>query len=374
MHILVAPDSYKGSLSAVQVGETIKSALLKEMPQASVDVVPMADGGEGTVDSFVYAVGGRRVYVAITGPTGKKMRTYYGVLNDGKTVVIEMAAVVGLPLVPKGQRNPDQLTTVGVGECIRHALDQGFRHFIIGLGGSATNDGGIGMLQALGVQFYDKEQKRLPPNTSSLARVYAVDYRTLDSRIKGSKIQVASDVDNPLCGPEGASYVFGPQKGATPEQMAALDKGLANYAQCIEKHLGATYQHTSGAGAAGGLGFAFLTIGGVIQSGASLVTKATHFENKLRRADWLITGEGKTDGQTLHGKLPYYVAKLAKKHGVPTILLSGALGGDLDPLYDVFDSMHAIQDHPMTVEESMERTEYLLFHKARNIARLLRKG
>ena len=372
MRFLVAPDSFKGSLSANQAGQVIESALTQEIPQAVVEVVPMADGGEGTVDAFLLSTDGKRIEVEVTGPTGEKIQSYYGVLGDGETAVIEAATIVGFTLVPEEKRHPVHLTTYGVGECILHALDSGFRRFIIGLGGSATNDGGLGMLQALGVTFRDDRGNTVTPFASSLPEVYEVDYGTLDERLQKSDIRVASDVDNPLCGPDGATHVFSLQKGAKPEQLERLDQKMASYANCIEHHLDQSFQHLPGAGAAGGLGFALMTIGGVRESGASLLAEVAEIDRRLAHTDWLITGEGKTDAQTLHGKAPYYLAKLAGEHDVPTVLLSGCIEGELDTLYPIFTSMHAIGNGPMSVDESMKNAESLLYDKARNIARLLK--
>lgn len=282
-----------------------------------------------------------------------------------------MAAVCGLPLVPEDQRNPLQLTTYGVGECILDALDRGYRRLIIGLGGSATNDGGLGLLQALGVTFRDAGGEEVPPFASSLSAIHTVEYSTIDPRIWEADIRVASDVDNPLCGPDGASHVFGPQKGATPSQVLTLDQSLADYADVVEHHLKKTFRQTPGAGAAGGFGFALLTIGASLQSGAALIAEMTDLRCRLASVDWVITGEGKTDRQTLHGKAPFYVARLAKKHNVPTILLSGGLEGDIEPLYAYFTSMHAIPNGAMSLQEAMDKAEPLLRQKTRNIVRLL---
>lgn len=372
MRFLVAPDSFKGSLAASKAGRVIESALTQEIPQAVVEVVPMADGGEGTVDAFLCATEGKRIQVEVTGPTGEKIQTHYGVLGDGETAVIEIATVVGFTLVPEEKRHPVHLTTYGVGECILHALDNGFRRFIIGLGGSATNDGGLGMLLALGVTFRDHRGNNVTPFASSLPEVHTVDYGTMDERLQETEIRVASDVDNLLCGQDGATYVFSLQKGTQPEQLEELDREMASYANCIEYHLDKSYQHLAGAGAAGGLGFALMTIGGVRESGASLLAEVAEIERRLTSTDWLITGEGKTDAQTLHGKVPYYLAKLASEHDVPTLLLSGSIAGDLDKLYPVFASMHAIGNGPISVEESMRNAESLLYDKTRNIARLLK--
>jgi len=374
MKIIIAPDSFKGSLSAIEVGQTIKNAFTHEFKEADIQVVPMADGGEGTVAALLFATNGQCMELEAAGPTGQSIPAFYGILGDRKTVVIEVAGVIGHTLVPEQERNPLEYTTHGVGELIVHALDNGFRHFIIGLGGSATNDGGIGMLHALGAKFYDQDHNTVTPIAASLSQVRSVDYKTIDPRIWESDVRAACDVDNPLCGPNGASFIFGPQKGATVQQIEQLDWGLSVYADAIEQHLQHCHQFTAGAGAAGGLGFAFLTIGAELESGASLVGRSTNIEERLSNADWLITGEGRTDEQSLRGKLPVYLAKTAKEYGVSTILLSGGVDDKLESLFDYFDSMHAIANGPLSLEASVEKAESLLFHKARNIARLLKRN
>ncbi len=405
MHIIVAPDSYKGSLSAIEVGEIIRSAFLAEVPDAIVEVIPMADGGEGTVDALLASTGGNRIPLTATGPLGTPIATSYGVFSDirqsgtpttdttahgaasgaAATAIIETAAVAGLTLVAPDKRNPFHLTTYGLGECIRHALDQGIRRLIIGLGGSATNDGGLGMLQALGATFLDAAGKQvttlkqMPSQTFSvpdaLTRIARVNYNTLDPRLQETEILIASDVKSPLCGPQGASFVFGPQKGATPEQVQLLDQALASFAKKVESHLGRSFQHHPGAGAAGGLGFALMSIGGKMRSGAELIAQASGLPEKLHQADWLITGEGKTDHQTLLGKLPLTLSNLARPHGVRTILISGSLDSDahtLETLNRHFDALFAIPNRPMTLEEAIRESRVLLAHTARNIARLIR--
>lgn len=455
MRIIVAPDSYKGSLSAVEAARIMADAIRTELPQAEVEVFPMADGGEGTVEAVLSGTGGRRVELSATGPLGSPVNTYYGIIGkchdsndkpddavmetnvmetnvmktgvlktddlktDGlETAVMETAAVAGLTLVPPEQRNPLFTTTYGLGECIRHALDRGIRRFLIGLGGSATNDGGLGMLQALGASFYDKQGNRLPdfkpgarrpapchasaasaaktsstvtaastlnatdaftpnPVTELMFRIARVDFGTLDARLQETEIVIASDVQSPLCGPQGASAVFGPQKGATPEQVRLLDEALAYYADKVEQHLGRTYRLHPGAGAAGGLGFAFLCLGGQICSGARLVIQASGLADRLPDSHWLITGEGKTDAQTLLGKLPVILADTARSHGVRTVLVSGCLTGDektLDELYRRFDAIFAIPNRPMTLEEAMRDVRPLLKTAARNVARLIARA
>lgn len=373
MRIVVATDSFKGSLSSYQAGETIKRAFQLEMPEIDIEVIPMADGGEGTVDALLYSTDSKRVDLQVTGPTGKKIDTYYAVSKDGQLAVLEVANIVGYSMVGESERNPFHLTTLGVGECIRHVLDQGVREVIIGLGGSATNDGGFGMLQALGVSFLDEQDRPLAPYPTSLAQVRRVDWSNLDRRLMETRIRVASDVNNPLCGPNGATFTFGPQKGVRKEMLKKLDESLAKYARCLEEGRGRKCREIPGAGAAGGLGFGLLLLGAMMETGATLISQLVGLPEKLKHADWLITGEGRTDGQTLRGKLPFTLAKQAKEKGVPTILISGALAGDLEPMYELFQSVHSIANGPITLEECMLQAEALLFQKARNIARLLKR-
>jgi glycerate 2-kinase len=372
MKIVIAPDSYKGSLTAVQVGTTIQKAFLSEIPNASIEVVPMADGGEGTLDTFLYARGGKRFCVEVTGPLGEKIKTEYGVLADGKTVVIEIAKIAGLPMVPKEKRNPYKTTSYGIGEVMIHAMEKGYCQFIIGLGGSATNDGGLGMLQALGATFMDGNGQIVKPFGENVRDVVAVHFSSLHPLLRECKFQIASDVDNPLCGERGASHVFGPQKGATPKQVIELDQALDRYSNIIEKSIGKSYKQMNGAGAAGGLGFAFLLLGGNIVSGAHLIAEVTQLREKMKQAQWVITGEGQSDFQTLYGKVPSYVANMARQYGKKAILISGSLGKGYEQLYEQFVSCHSITIGPMSLEQCMEHAEKLLFAQSRNVARLIK--
>ncbi len=372
MKIVIAPDSFKGSLSSIQVGSLVKEAFLQEFPEAVIDVVPMADGGEGTMEALIFATDGYRVEVEATGPLGEPIRTSYGVLGDHKTAVVEIAAIAGLPMVPLDQRNPMLTTTYGMGEVIRQALDQGYRQFIIGLGGSATNDAGLGMLQALGAVFADEHGQAVPPVGASLSRVKTVDYTALDPRLKECQFQIASDVTNPLCGKLGASRVFALQKGATEEQAEWMDQAMQHAASLIEGHLGAEFQEQPGAGAAGGLGFAFLTLGGRLISGAQIVANASGLKEKLKRCDWVITGEGRSDYQTAFGKVPYFVGKMAKQLNKRAILLSGSLGEGAEQLHEVFVSLHSIAPGPVSLEDSMKHGSLYMKRAAANIARLIK--
>jgi glycerate 2-kinase len=371
MNIVIAPDSYKGCLSSLQVAKTMKKAFLKEIPNATIEMIPMADGGEGTVETLTFASDGKRHEMKVTGPLGALVNTEYGVLGTSTTAVIEIANIAGLPMVPLSKRNPMNTTTYGLGEAILKVAKLGYRDFIIGLGGSATNDGGLGMLQALGVKFYDKQEKEVQPFSSSLFEIERVDYTSINLVIKECTFRVASDVTNPLCGKQGASTVFGPQKGATPTQVANLDFALKNYATLMEKNIGKEYQNIAGAGAAGGLGFAFLALGAKLTPGSEIIAEATGIVEKIKTANWVITGEGQSDHQTLYGKIPTFIGKTAKKLGVPAILISGGLGKGYEKLYDYFVSCHSITSRPMSLEECIENAEELLFNQTRNIARLI---
>jgi glycerate kinase len=372
LRMVIAPDSFKGSLSAYQVADTIRRAVKEVFPESVLDVVPMADGGEGTLDALIQATQGEYHTVPAHGPLMEPISARYGVLGDGETVVLEVASVAGLPMVPEDRRNPEETTSYGLGELICDALDKGYRRFIIGLGGSATNDGGLGMLQALGARFFDDKGEQVRPVGGALAEIVSVDLTTLDPRLSTVELRIASDVNNPLCGPQGASEVFGPQKGATEDQVRRLDDALARYAELIEQHVHLQLQTLPGAGAAGGVGYALLLLGGHMASGAQVVAEAVGLEERLAGADWVITGEGRSDGQTRRGKVPYYVAQLTKRHGVKALLLSGSLADGWESLAEYFVSMHAIVHAPMSLTAAMADAETLLYKSAWNLARLIR--
>lgn len=374
MIVVAAPDSFKGSLSAKEAGLIIKEAFAIEVPEAVVHIVPMADGGEGTLEALLFATRGERINTLATGPLEEKISTSYGVMGDKETVVIEMALVAGFSMVPDNKKNPMLTTTFGVGEIIKEAMDRGFRKFIIGLGGSATNDGGMGMLQALGADFLDSHSRQLKPVGDSLINIASVDFSNLDPRLKECSFRIASDVENTLCGLNGASHIFGPQKGATAEQVLLLDKGMKNYAGLVEKALQVKLQDLPGAGAAGGLGFGFLILGAELFSGSKIVADATGLKDLIKKADWVITGEGQSDYQTSYGKAPFYVAKMAKECGVNPILISGSLGKGHELLLNHFVSCHSIIDTPMSLTDAMANAKINLSLTARNIARLLYKA
>ena len=373
MRIVVAPDSFKGSVSALGVAEAMERGIRRVFPAADVRKMPIADGGEGTVEALVSATGGRAHDIEVTGPMGERVRAHWGVLGDGRTAVIEMAAASGLPLVPDDLRDPGRATTFGTGELIRAALDAGLRKLIIGIGGSATNDGGAGMARALGVSFLYTNGDELPDGGAALARVRRIDLAGLDPRLSETEIVVACDVDNPLCGPRGASAVFGPQKGATPEAVETLDTALAHYAVCAKAATGRDVAELPGAGAAGGLGAGLLFFTNArLRSGVDIVLEAVGFAEVVRDADFVITGEGRTDFQTAFGKAPVGVAKLAKQFGVPVFCLSGGLGeGADDVLAHGIDATLSICDRPMTLDECMRAGGALIESGAARLCRII---
>lgn len=389
MRFVIAPDSYKGSLSSREVGAVMAAAIRREFPHAEIDVFPMADGGEGTVEALVGACGGRSEEVAVHGPLEPGATAPIGLIEqDGEPVyVIETANICGLPMIPADRRDPYAATSRGLGEAIAHALDRGAKRLIVGLGGSAVNDGGMGMLAALGVRFADRDGRLLEGRGGDLLRVTAVDWSGLDPRLAACAITAASDVTSPLTGPTGASRVFGPQKGATPAQAAELDAAMDAYAALLERpggpsagaaeadNAGANGPRLSerpGAGAAGGLGFALLRLGARIESGAEVAARATGLKARIAGADWVLTGEGRTDAQTLSGKLPFRVAEWAAAAGVPAILVSGGLGPDIEPLYETFAAIFPIVGRPSTLDECLAEAEDNLARTARNIARLIK--
>lgn len=357
MNVIVAIDSLKGSLSSLQAGAAAKAGILRAIPDATVSVKPVADGGEGTVNALVSGLSGRSVTIAVTGPLGETVEATYGILPD-HTAVIEMAEAAGLPLVPAEKHNPMNTTTYGVGEMILHALDEGCRSFIIGIGGSATNDGGTGMLRALGCHFRKADGTDIAPGAQELAGLAAIENEALDPRLKESRFSIACDVTNPLCGPNGASYIFAPQKGADPATVRKLDAALAHLADITAAILGTDLRDQPGAGAAGGLGFAFASyLNGTLRPGVDIVLDAVLPEFELRAADIVVTGEGRFDGQTAMGKAPVGIARRAKACGCKVIVLagsvehSGARATQQNP--PLIDAVFPILPGAMTLEEAM---------------------
>lgn len=376
MRVVVAPQSLKGSLSAAQAGQAIARGVREVYPDAEIRIVPVADGGEGTTQALVDASGGRLLQREVTGPLGTPVRAFFGVMGDGRTAVIEMAASSGLPLVPPEQRDPRITTTYGVGELILAALDEGCTHFIIGIGGSATNDGGAGMAQALGARLLDAQGRELAFGGAALAGLERIEVERLDVRLQRCSFEVASDVTNPLCGPTGASAVYGPQKGATPAMVAELDAALAHYAHIIERDLGQAVQNIPGAGAAGGLGAGLLAfLHAMMRPGAQIVLEAVRLEERLREADLAITAEGRLDSQTAYGKSVGAVAALAKKYGLPVLAIAGSLEENYQELYNLgIDGIAVLPSGPMTLAEAMEQAERLTTETTERALRIFRAG
>ena len=372
--IVIAPDSFKESLSAVQAAQAIEAGLREIWPQAQYVSVPIADGGEGTVQALVAATDGELHTHSVTGPLGECVKAEWGLTGNGQTAVIEMAAAAGLALVPNALRDPTTTTTYGVGELIRIALDAGARQFVIGLGGSATNDGGAGMLQALGTRLLDQSGKPIGFGGLQLANLVSIDVSALDSRLADCHFSVACDVDNPLCGPQGASVIFGPQKGATAAQVAQLDAALARFAAVIQQQFNRDVANVPGAGAAGGMGAALLAfLPAHLQPGIGLVLEAAGLARHLAGADLVITGEGRIDGQTLHGKAPLGVAQLAAQHGKPVIAFAGSVGTDAGLLHaHGISAIFSIQRQPGPLAEALLHASHNLRLTARNVAAAMR--
>ena len=376
MKIVIAPDSYKESLSALEVAQAVEAGFRQVFPDADYVLVPVADGGEGTVDAMVAATGGRKETVTVSGPLGEPVEAFYGLTGDGDTAVIEMAAASGLALVPPDRRNPLLTNSRGTGELIRAALDAGARRFILGIGGSATNDGGAGMVQALGVRLLDLEGRELAGSGGDLARLERIDVSALDPRLAECRIEVACDVDNPLTGARGASAVFGPQKGATPEMVQALDANLARLARIVGRDLGVAVDTVPGAGAAGGMGAAMLAFfGATLKPGIEIVTAAVDLDDHVRDADLVITGEGRIDFQTVHGKTPIGVARVAKRHGKPVIGIAGSLGAEVGVVHaHGIDAVFSVLGKPCTLDEALRDAAANVELTARNVAAVLRIG
>ena len=373
MKIVIAPDSYKGCLSALEVAKAMERGVLSVFSSAEVRKIPIADGGEGTVAALVTATNGQFRQTEVTDPLGNKIIAQWGILGDRRTAVIEMAAASGLPLVPKEKRDPRFTTTFGTGELIQAALAEGLPKIIIGIGGSATNDGGTGMARALGVRFLNAAGQEVAAGGGSLAEICQIDTTGLDLRLKNTEIVVACDVDNPLCGTRGASAVFGPQKGATPEMVQQLDAGLAKYASCARQATGRDVAEKAGAGAAGGLGAGLMFFTPAqLKPGVEIVLDAVGFSDIVRDADFVITGEGRTDFQTAFGKAPVGVAKVAKTHGAPVFCISGGLGeGADDVLAQGIDAVMSICDRPLSLEECMAAGAQLIEPAAARLSRIV---
>jgi glycerate kinase len=376
MKIVIAPDSWKESLSALEVADCIEQGFREIFPEAHYVRLPVADGGEGTVEAMIAATGGRRVALEVTGPLGDRVAAFYGLSGDGRCAFIEMAAASGLELLPLAQRNPLITTSWGTGELICHALEAGVQQIIIGIGGSATNDGGAGMLQALGVSLRDAQGRELERGGAALAQLSAIDISGLRPELAHCHIDVACDVTNPLIGERGASAVFGPQKGATPEMVAQLDAALENFARVVRQALGTEIQSLPGGGAAGGMGAALHAFCGArLRPGVEIVTGALKLEDQVCDADLVITGEGRIDSQSIQGKVPFGVAQVARRHNKPTIAIAGSLAPDVGVVHQHgIDAVFSVINRICSLEEALDNAAENLRATARNIAAALAVG
>lgn len=356
MNVLILIDSFKGSLSSLEGGEAIAEGIRSVYPDSRIKILPAADGGEGTLDALLQGLGGREKALLATGPLGKKIPCRYGILPGG-LAVMEMASAAGLPLLSEEERNPMHTTTYGVGEMILDAMDEGCRRFLFGIGGSSTNDGGAGMLSALGFEFLDENEAPISPGAKGLGKLCSIRKDKADPRLCECSFRIACDVDNPLLGPRGCSAVYGPQKGATPEMIPVMDENLKNYARLTKELFPEADENKKGAGAAGGIGFAFQAyLAASLQNGIDLVLKEIGAESEMEKADIVITGEGRLDGQSVMGKAPIGVARAAKKQNKTVIAFSGCIGKGAEALNDAgIDAYFAIPKGAATLAELMEK-------------------
>ena len=371
--VILIPDSFKGTMSAERVCQIMEASILESFPACDIIKIPVADGGEGTVDSFLAAVQGKKQRLCVTGPLGERMESFYGILEDERrSAVVEMAACAGLPLV-EGRENPEKTGTFGVGELIHDALEKGCGHIIVGLGGSATNDGGCGMAAALGVRFLDGEGRAFVPTGGTLMKISRIDMTGLDRRLQNCVVTAMCDIDNPLCGPRGAAYIFGPQKGADETMVARLDEGLRHLSEIIRRDLGEDISCLPGAGAAGGMGggmAAFLKAR--LESGIDTMLRASHFEEKLDGTDYVFTGEGRLDAQSLMGKVVGGVAKRTSARKVPLVVIAGSVDESAESIYSAgVTAAFSINRKPLPFEEARKYSEENLAAVMKNILRLL---
>jgi glycerate kinase len=375
MRIVIAPNAFKGSLSALDAAEAIAEGVRAAASDADLVLVPIADGGDGTVDALVAATHGERRTLRVRGPLGDPVDAEYGVIDAGSTAVIEMAKAAGLALLPPVKRDPRITTTYGVGELLQHAYDAGARHFIVGIGGSATNDGGAGMAQALGYHLLDENGHELPPGGLALKRLARIDVGGVHAKWKAAEVDVACDVTNPLTGPNGASAVYGPQKGATPEMVGELDAALKRFAEVIRRDLGVDVEQLPGAGAAGGLGAGLVAFTGArLRPGAEMVMEALRLDERLVGAQLVITGEGRLDSQTARfGKGPAAVAKHARRAAIPVVAIGGSVADEAE-LWLLFDGLEATVAEPCSLDEAIGRARPLLVAASTRLLRLLLAG
>lgn len=376
MKIVIAPQAFKGSLEAPDVAHAIARGVRQVFPSAQLELLPIADGGEGTVRALVQAGGGRMMTARVLGPLEQPVDARWGLLDAERTGVIEMAAASGLSLIPRDRRDPLRTTTYGTGQLIGSALDHGVRRIIVGIGGSATNDGGAGMAQALGARFVDSQGRELPRGGGSLRHLAHIDVSGLDSRIGNLEVDVACDVNNPLYGPKGATAVYGPQKGANPHMVRQLDDALRQYARILERDLGVDVHDVPGAGAAGGLGAGLIAfLKARLCTGVSIVFEAIDLDSKLKGAQLVITGEGRMDEQDLYGKAPLAVAQRAALQGIPSVAIVGSTGREYHILYNHgLDAVIGIVNRPMPLERAIRETARLISEAALRACRLVRVG
>ncbi len=376
LRIVISPQAFKHSIGAREAALAIQRGVLRAIPDAETILIPVADGGDGTLAALIDTTGGTYYEATVTGPLGDPITARWGVMGDGETAVIEMALASGLALIPDDRRNPRTATTYGTGELIRTALNEGYRRVIVGLGGSATNDGGTGMAAALGARFLDAHATVLPPGGAALAHLASVDATALHPALSETTIIGATDVTNPLCGETGASAIFGPQKGATPEMVSELDGCLAHYARVVRNDLGIDVLHTPGSGAAGGLGAGLIAFAGAeLRSGIDMVCDVLDFDHHAPGADFVITGEGRADRSTAFDKAPVGIARRAGRFGVPTVLMAGSLGPGYETLYEHgIDAILPIAEEPADLESSLQRGSELLERAAERAIRLYALG
>lgn len=376
MKIVIAPQAFKGSISALDAAEAMRKGIMAVFPDADAVLVPVADGGDGTLETLIEGSGGEIREATVTGPLGERRSAQWGAMGDGVTAVIEMARTSGLALVPLDRRDPLNATTYGLGEIVQYALDDGFRRFIMGIGGSATNDAGAGMAQALGVRLLDAAGDELPHGGAALSNLSGIDMAGIDSRIGESSFLVACDVSNPLTGTEGASAIYGPQKGATPEMVQTLDAALLHFSEVVRHDIGADVNDLQGAGAAGGLGGGMVAfLDAELRAGVDIVLDTVGLDTALEGADLVLTGEGALDYQTVYSKAPIGVAERAKRLGIPVIAIAGTLGDRYRLVHEHgIDAAVAITNAPMNLEEASSRAAELIADAAEQAARMIKVG
>lgn len=374
MKFVLAPDSFKESMTAKEVCQAMEKGIKKANDKITCIHVPMADGGEGTMQSLIDATNGKIYSLKVIGPLGGEVEAMYGILGDNETGILEMASASGIQLIPPGKRNPLKSTTYGTGQLIKACLDHGIKKLLIGIGGSATNDGGVGAIQALGGKFLDKDGKELSFGGGELGNLDNIDLSNFDKRLENISVEVACDVSNPLCGERGASNVFGSQKGATPEMIKILDANLAHYAHIVKKQFNKDVTNIPGAGAAGGLGAGLMAfLNGTLKKGIEMVIEYTGLEEKVKDCDIVWTGEGSIDFQTQYGKTPLGVALIAKKYNKPVIALAGRVGEDIEILYEKgIDSIFGIMKGAVSLEEALSEGKENIERTSENIVRLMK--